>query len=166
MPSRRAVAPRSLLGRGLDNRCEGHRLGERVHFLRLPAISPRVGSLNRTIRLRSPLAGQRGPDRGCPGRESSGPDESVQRGDLLVVQSHCHLGHDTNNTGAVDEVTTFAAPSRLIPSTPTPDHCCTCTELSATFGDEPFSLATTCDYDGLTITDSALFLGPHRWCNA
>jgi len=37
------------------------------------------------------------------------------------------------------------------------------TELSSTFGDEPFSLATTCDYDGLTITGSDLFLGPHRW---
>lgn len=37
------------------------------------------------------------------------------------------------------------------------------TELSATFGDEPFSLVATCDYDDLTITGSALFLGPHRW---
>ncbi|MGH3942310.1 MAG: hypothetical protein ACRDTG_27560 [Pseudonocardiaceae bacterium] len=37
------------------------------------------------------------------------------------------------------------------------------TELSATFGDGPFSLAITSDYDGLIITDSTLFLGPHRW---
>lgn len=40
---------------------------------------------------------------------------------------------------------------------------CNLTELSATFGDEPFSLVTISDYDGLTITGSALFLGPHRW---
>jgi hypothetical protein len=36
-------------------------------------------------------------------------------------------------------------------------------ELSSIFGDEPFSLATTCDYDGFTIMSSALFLGPCRW---
>jgi hypothetical protein len=38
-------------------------------------------------------------------------------------------------------------------------------KLSSTFGDEPFSLATLSDYDGLTITASTLFLGPHRWRN-
>jgi hypothetical protein len=37
------------------------------------------------------------------------------------------------------------------------------TELSATFGDESFSLAITCDYNGLTITSSTIILGPHRW---
>ncbi|MCA1702787.1 MAG: hypothetical protein LC808_05755, partial [Actinobacteria bacterium] len=37
------------------------------------------------------------------------------------------------------------------------------TGLSSTFGDASFSLATTCDYDDLTITGSALLLGPHRW---
>jgi hypothetical protein len=37
------------------------------------------------------------------------------------------------------------------------------TELSYTFGNQPFSLAAISDYDGLTITSSTLFLGPHRW---
>ena len=32
------------------------------------------------------------------------------------------------------------------------------TQLSATFGDEPFNLVTISNYDGLIITDSALFL--------
>jgi len=38
-------------------------------------------------------------------------------------------------------------------------------ELSSAFGDESFSLAVISGYDGLTITDSALFLGPYRWGN-
>lgn len=37
------------------------------------------------------------------------------------------------------------------------------TELFCTFGDEPFSFAATSDYDGLTITGSALAFGPYRW---
>ncbi len=46
-------------------------------------------------------------------------------------------------------------------------HSAWCTTSSATspnypphLGDGPFSLAITSDYDGLTITDSTLFLGP------
>jgi hypothetical protein len=38
-------------------------------------------------------------------------------------------------------------------------------ELYSAFGNEPFSLATISDYDGLTITGSRLFLGPYRWRN-
>lgn len=37
------------------------------------------------------------------------------------------------------------------------------TELSATVGNESFSLVATAGYDGLTITDSALLLGPYCW---
>lgn len=36
-------------------------------------------------------------------------------------------------------------------------------ELSSEFGDDPFSLSATCDFDGLTITRSALTLGPYHW---
>jgi len=36
-------------------------------------------------------------------------------------------------------------------------------ELFAEFGDDPFSVAASCDFDGLTITRSALALGPYRW---
>lgn len=36
-------------------------------------------------------------------------------------------------------------------------------ELFSEFGDDPFSLVASCDFDGLTITRSALALGPYRW---
>jgi hypothetical protein len=36
-------------------------------------------------------------------------------------------------------------------------------ELYADLGDDPFSLAATCTFDDLTITNSKLVLGPYRW---
>lgn len=40
------------------------------------------------------------------------------------------------------------------------------TDLFSTFDNKPFSLVAACDYDGFTITNSALFLGPYCWEDA